>query len=309
MARPGATDAVRQELARLEVTDPAAAVVELGALLRAAGTLHRTGAGTSLELASTTGAVVRRAHRLLQLLGVQPTLWVRDATNVARRTYGVALGTATSAEVGVRTGVLDDAGRPAAVAPDRHLDHAVDVVRGALLGAGSVSAPGRAPHLELRTARLATAEQLATLVARIVGVRPSVGTTAAGHRAALKSGAAVGDLLGALGATDAYLAHDEQRLRRQVRGEAQRLANADAANVRRAVRAAASQVATAEAAVAAVGWDGLPEDLREVALARLANPAASLTELGELCDPPVGKSAVHRRLGRLREVSQGEQDV
>jgi DNA-binding protein WhiA len=116
----------------------------------------------------------------------------------------------------------------------------------------------------------------------------------------LKSGVAIADLLRGVGATSAYIAHEEQLLRREVRAEAQRLANADAANVRRAVAAASDQVRLVEHAVDVLGWDVLEEDLRDVALARLANPSASLAELGQLCDPPVGKSAVHRRLGRLR---------
>jgi len=53
MAR-GSTDDVRQELARLEV-DAAAAEAELGALLRAAGTLRRGDGRSVLELASGTG--------------------------------------------------------------------------------------------------------------------------------------------------------------------------------------------------------------------------------------------------------------
>ena len=55
--------------------------------------------------------------------------------------------------------------------------------------------------------------------------------------------------------------------------------------------------------MAAVGWAGLGEDLRALALARLVNPTASLAELGELCDPPVGKSAVHRRMRRLQALA------
>ncbi|MFT5223641.1 MAG: DNA-binding protein WhiA, partial [Glaciecola sp.] len=97
---------------------------------------------------------------------------------------------------------------------------------------------------------------------------------------------------------------DEQGMRHDLRNEANRLANADAANVQRAVAAASSQVAAVEMAVDTIGWGGLPDDLRTVALARLANPAASLSEVGQLCDPPIGKSAVHRRLKRLSDLAQ-----
>jgi len=82
------------------------------------------------------------------------------------------------------------------------------------------------------------------------------------------------------------------------------LANADAANLQRAVAAASLQLRDVERAVAILGWNGISEGLRQVALARLANPSSSLAELGELCDPPIDKSSVLRRLRRLRELAE-----
>ncbi len=303
----GATDRVRQELATLPI-DPDAAPAELGGLLRAAGHLARDTDGVRLELHTTTGATARRAHHLFRSLEVHPTLVVREATNVERRSYGVVLAAPAAAAVGRHLGLLDDQGRPVGVAAGDQLGHPGAIVRGALLGGGSVSGPTRAPHLELRASRRDTARQLADLVAKLVDVRPSVGETRTGHRTVLKSGAAIADLLAALGATNAFIAHEEQLLRRELRADAQRLANADAANVRRAVEAASEQLRLVEHAVDVLGWEALGADLRDVALARLANPSASLAELGELCDPPVGKSAVHRRLARLRQLLDQERD-
>nr|MBA2530097.1 DNA-binding protein WhiA [Euzebyales bacterium] len=70
-------------------------------------------------------------------------------------------------------------------------------------------------------------------------------------------------------------------------------------NLERAVSASGRQVAAIESTVAALGWDGLPSDLRQTALARLANPEATLAELGAFHDPPLSKTTVHRRLARL----------
>ncbi len=303
MTVSGATDRVRQELGALPVDDRVEVVVaELGALLRAAGTLVRRQDGWGLELVTGTGAVARRAHHLVRAIGGEPIVFVREATNVARRTYGVVLEADQAGGIGRAVGLLDLEGRPCTTAPPDLEAHAAALVRGALLGAGSVSPPNREPHLELRTSHEDTAQQLARAVHALVGTTPSVGSTSTGHRATVKSRATIEALLAALGAANAAAAHAEQRQRRGLRGAAQRLANADAANVRRAVDAAGSQVQVVEQALEVAGWDGLGEDLREVALARLANPSASLAELGALCDPPVGKSAVHRRLGRLRAI-------
>lgn len=295
----GATERVRQELGGAPIHDDEVRA-ELGALLRAAGVLvHREGAW-SIELLSPTGAVARRAHHLLRSLDAEPTVFVREATNVSSRTYGVVVSPPSTAALGAELGLLDEHGRPRSTAPAGHLERPAAVVRGALLGGGSVSAPRRPPHLELRATNEATAVQLAALVAGLSGVTPSVGETRTGHRAVVKSGRAIATLLEAIGAPRAAQDRREVTTRRQLRADAQRLANADAANVARAVAAAGEQVDLVEDVVATVGWDALGDDLRDVALARLANPSASLGELGQLCDPPVGKSAVHRRLARLR---------
>ena len=44
------------------------------------------------------------------------------------------------------------------------------------------------------------------------------------------------------------------------------------------------------------GWDGLPGDLAEIAVLRLAHPDASLAELGAMLDPPRSRGGVLARL-------------
>ena len=44
--------------------------------------------------------------------------------------------------------------------------------------------------------------------------------------------------------------------------------------------------------------------LRETARLRVENPDLSLQELGEMMDPPVGKSGVNHRLRRLMEIAR-----
>ena len=48
----------------------------------------------------------------------------------------------------------------------------------------------------------------------------------------------------------------------------------------------------------------LPAALREVARIRLENPDLSLKELGEMLDPPVGKSGINHRMRRLMEIAE-----
>lgn len=312
------TERVRSELGRMPLGAPAAQRAELAALLRSAGTLHLTGASGDpdrlrLELVTTSGAVVRRVHLLLgERYGLRPELSVQRPGGMRRRsTYGVSLRGGAQ-QLATALDLLDAHGRPVRWLRDEVVADAeagIAYLRGAFLAAGSVSAPGRAPHLEFLVTSDPVAHRLAALVEEVAGQRVGVVTGERRARVVAKSGDTIGVLLRTLGATDAYLAWEEQQLRRSLRNDANRLANADAANVRRAIDAARAQVVAVEAAVARVGWLGLGDDLRAVALARLANPSASLAELGQLCDPPLHKSAVYRRLRRLEELARSASDA
>ncbi len=297
------TEAVRQELSRTPVEGDARPRAELSGIVRLAGSIAVRGGehgGMRLEVATTSGAVARRTFVLLQhRYGVRPELMVRAPGGVRRRTvYGVHVGDAAR-RIAEDLQVVDAGGRPRDTLPSGLEGKvAVAYLRGAVLASATVSHPSRAPHLELAVASDLVAEGLAELIRGVVGGTVSV-VDGPQRRVVMKSGERIGELLAALGATGAFLEWDDRRLRRQLRGEANRLANADGANLRRTIDASGEQVRAVETAIAALGWDQLDDDLRVVALARLANPEASLAELGELVDPPVGKSAVHRRLRRL----------
>lgn len=302
MERASFTEAVRQELSRAPMGGDAPTRAELSGIVRLAGSLAVRGGEAPtvrLEIATTSGAVARRTFKLLQhRYGVRPELLVRAPGGVRRRTvYGVHV--ASGRRIAEDLGVLDAEGRPIdAVLAGLEGETAVAYLRGALLASATVSHPARPPHLEIAVSGERVAQGLAELVRGAVGGTVSV-TAGPRVRVVLKSGERIGELLTAVGATRAFLDWDDRRLRRQLRGEANRLANADGANLRRSIEASAAQVRSVEMAIGEVGWSGLDEDLRGIALARLANPEASLAELGELVDPPVGKSAVHRRLRRL----------
>lgn len=301
------TDRVRRELSRVATTSPGDVVAELAGLLHLAGGLHRTEAGIHLELPATSGAVARRAFSLVQQgYGVPPEFRVGAPGGVRRHSTYVVVIRERATDVARDVGLVGPDGRPQPPLPDAVVGQRsgrTAYVRGAILAAGSVSAPGRAAHLEIVAGSRLLAQRLADLVARVSDHRAGVARGSRGWRAVVKSGDGIGALLGGLGASQAYLAWEEHRLRRQLRAHATRLANADAANLRRAVAAAAEQVRAVERTIALVGWAEVPDDLREVALARLANPSASLGEIGELCDPPVGKSSVMRRLRRLEAMA------
>jgi cell division protein WhiA len=302
---------VKEELAALRPAAPAERRALLAALLRFAATLHiggTLGPRYTLVLATGSGGVTRLALWLLETgYGVRPDVRVREAGTLAPRSRYEVVLTDRVERVLTDSGILDGAGRLSYLVRGglvRGREAAACFVRGAFLGRGSVSAPTRAPHLEFGAPEEGAAADLAALLGRL-GLPARSGVRGPDeHRVVVKGGEAIGRTLLVMGAQTAYLAWEDGRIRREVRREAVRLANADHANLRRSVAAAMAQVGAVERAVARLGWDGLPADLAEVAALRLAHPDASLAELGAMLDPPRSKGGVLARIRRIEALTQ-----
>lgn len=287
------TRQLREELAHAPVGSPAQRTAEASAMTRMGGTLQLRGggAGVQVQVRCAHGAVARRLRAtLVEVLEAPPAMARRQGGNLAGSdAWLVDVGAAALHPLGI----LDADGRPVEgighLAPDLRDAY----LAGALMVAGTLSGVGQPVHLEVAAPGQRTAVDLAALL----GVAP------AGTRVVLKHGDAVADLLAEVGAGETLTRFEEGRVRRDLRRQVNRTVNADRANLRRATAAAGAQIADIEVVVAELGWDGLADDLRDVALARVANPEASLADLGDLLSPRVGKGTVHRRLKRLEALA------
>ena len=76
------------------------------------------------------------------------------------------------------------------------------------------------------------------------------------------------------------------------------------ANIHKTVSAAVKQMEDITYIKDYIGFEKLSDGLRDMAMARLQYPEATLKELGELMPEPVGKSGVNHRLRRLGEIAE-----
>ena len=134
--------------------------------------------------------------------------------------------------------------------------------------------------------------------ARRLGIAAKAREVRGVDRVVIRDGDAISAMLARLGAHDTMLLWEERRVRREVRGTANRLANFDDANLRRSARAAVAAGARVERAFEILGAD-LPDHLREAGELRRAHKESSLEELGKLADPVLTKDAVAGRIRRL----------
>jgi DNA-binding protein WhiA len=303
----GLSDDLRSELAALPPGRGCCRLAEVSALFHSAGSVHLRGRGEiALHLDLPTSAVARRAFSLLRRLGIRSEIRTYRRRAFARETrYQLHVsGDDEALATLVEAGVLDAKHAPVERPPRRVVGRSCcrgAYLRGALLGGGSLSGP-RSPHLELRTTSLEGAEFLRS-VAAIHDVRLGV-LDRGRHAAAYAKGLdAIESVLTLAGASDAVLAFEERSVVAAARSEANRLANADHANLVRTSRAAQEQLE----AVRALQRDGrlerLPERLHEVARLRLRHPQLPLRELAARCEPPSSKASVHRRLRKLQELA------
>ena len=302
---------VRRELAGVQPLKHCDRLAELSGLFHTAGSLHLRGHGEfSVHLDLAESAVARRAVGLVRGFGVEAEIrtYRRRAFAGGTRYQLHVAGGSRALEVLHEAGVLSAQHAPMEAPPKRVVGRSCcrrAYLRGALLGGGSISGP-RAPHLEIRTASVAGAEVLAWVAAQ-EDVRLAVHDRGRHAIAYAKGAEPIADVLALAGAGDAALAIDEHAVVAEARARANRVANADHANLVRASRAAHAQVRAIHRLEADGRLARLSAPLREIAELRLRHPSASLRELGAKCRPPATKAAAHRRLARL--VNLAEHDL
>ena len=89
-----------------------------------------------------------------------------------------------------------------------------------------------------------------------------------------------------------------------MRNNVNRLVNCETANLSKTVNAAVRQVESINLIKSSIGLQRLPKNLQEIAELRLQYPEESLKELGEILDPPVGKSGVNHRLRKIEKIAE-----
>ena len=294
---------LRNELASIAPRRECDRLAELSGLAHTAGSLHLRGRGEiALHFDLASPAAARRAFSLLRELGVTSEIrtYQRHAFGQETRFQLHVLGEDRALEVLHEAGIVSSGLGPLERPPKRVVARACcrgAYLRGALLGSGTLSGP-RSPHLEVRSATREGAEFVAAVAER-AGVTLSVQARARYSVAYAKGAAPIADALAAAGASDAVLAFEEQAVMGATKERANRLANADHANLVRTSRAAQVQIRAVKRLEHRGRLAELNPRLQEIAGLRLRNPSLSLREIALKCSPPTTKSGAQRRLASL----------
>lgn len=301
---------VKQELAALPLDRACCMSAELNALTACCASLRLQGRGRAqLKYRTQSASVLRRIFSLLKQrhqLSALPRQY-RLSRFGGQRFYELQLTGEDSRRLmrAINPGARDQAvfrGVPRRIA--RRICCRRAWIRGAFLGCGHVSDPEKGYRAEFAFDDPARAGYLARLLS-LGGITPLRAKRRGAHLVYLRQGDDLVTLMGLMGAARAVLRIENLRAAASLREGVNRATNCDHANLLRQLTAAQKQVAQITRLSLERGLTSLPAELEQLARLRLANPDATLEQLGGLLSPPLSKSGVQHRMARLARLAEG----
>ena len=175
-------------------------------------------------------------------------------------------------------------------------------LRGAFLCIGSMSDPEKSYHMEFVCGYKESAEQLRQIIQGFE-VEAKIIVRKKYYVVYLKEGAGIVDLLNIMEAHVSLMNFENYRIVKEMRNSINRKVNCETANITKTVNASSRQIEDILLIKEHCGFQNLPDNLRETAEIRLEYPDATLKELGQILNPPVGKSGMNHRLRKLSELA------
>ncbi|MBQ7410213.1 MAG: DNA-binding protein WhiA [Clostridia bacterium] len=177
------------------------------------------------------------------------------------------------------------------------------IVKGAFLGAGSITDPNKQYHLEICFEEKNNAEYVLNICKRF-GVYLKLLELENKVQLYIKDGEEISKFLALLGANKGVLSFEDVRITKEIKNNVNRLVNCETANLNKIVNASVNQVNDIKLIQNLNKFEELPDYLKEIALLRLENPDASLKVLGEMLENPIGKSGVNHRLQKIHDFAE-----
>lgn len=278
---------VKEELSRQLSPARHCQLAELAALLHFCGQYGREPEGTYIIGFQTENAVV-----------------AKKGFTLLRKTFNIDTGAQISEEqmqeIYAKIGDLD---KPVDSLLLRNSCCQRAYLRGAFLSVGSISDPAKGYHLEFVCADEERARQICEML-RSFDIEAKIVLRKKYHVVYLKEGESIVDLLNVCEAHVSLMELENLRILKDMRNSINRRVNCEAANITKTVNAAARQMEDIAYIQSHGGLGMLPDGLRQMAEVRMEYPDASLKELGEYLDPPVGKSGVNHRLQKLSDIAE-----
>lgn len=296
---------VKNELSRIEMTDPMVDKAELLGLLRMSGAIVIRGLNVGIHFSTENAALARRVlHMLKNNYRVQTEVVITRSRRLKKNNrYQVHVLPAP--EVSKTLDELQLLSMEGDLKNPLLASHACKraYLRGAFLGGGSVSRPTSDYHLEMVTGN----ETFAHTIIKVMhsfSLKAKLTDRKNEFIVYLKDGESIINLLSVIGAHNAMMELENVRIVKEMRNNVNRVVNCETANLNKVVKAAMRQVQAIRYIDEHGGLGQLESNLQQIARLRLEHQDVSLNDLVEFADG-LGKSGINHRLKKLQEIAVG----
>ena len=308
----------KNELARIEPEKKCCMLAEISGFLRVAGSIGLVGFGKFKIIITTDNpAVARHYKKLIQdYFGIETKLEIGEGKAVGKSrsskkfSYSITIDADNRSEQILReTGILlvregnnyISDGIYSGIVRTKCCKKAY--LRGVFMGAGTMSDPEKGYDLEFVLESATMAADLKKLINSFVDLSCKVTERRGKHVVYMKKADYISDMLAIMGASSQVFSMEETRIKKEMVGSARRISNCDSANMDRSIEASMKHIEAIKKIESSVGLASLPDSLREAADLRIEHPDISISALGELCDPPLKKSGINKRLMKIEEIA------
>ncbi len=294
---------VKEELSRNETGARHCKIAELAGFIKFCGEVTQDGENYRVKIHTETVTVARRFYTLLKdLFKIQAKIDVSRNDFLKRsRNYTVSVDNRDDCVLLLKTVKLMEQDEFGLVLQNTCCKRAY--IRGAFQAAGSMSDPEKNYHFEIVSADEKTSGQLKEVL-NFFELDAKIVLRKKYYVVYIKEGSKIVDVLNIMEAHVALMKFENIRILKDMRNTVNRRVNCETANIHKTVSAAVKQVEDIEYIMEHKGLHHLSQGLQDIAYLRMEHPEATLKELGDMLDPPVGKSGVNHRLKKLNKMAE-----
>ncbi len=285
--------AVKDETAHYPLDNKKSNSTELIAIINNIGRISVNNDITELKIMTESVLICRRFYELIKRVYAEAmSIDINKVSKSGKRN----LYTATLSDKKAVVDIIEKL-----VNPEKHITDHRAYIRGSFLAIGSITDPEKDYHIEFVCGDMKNAKLIQEILINFE-LLPKIIKRKNDYIVYIKESEQIATTLNIIHSHNALLKFEDIRVKKELINNVNRVVNCETANLKKVVSASIKQISDINKLKQNKEYAGLPSSLKEVADTRLANPEASLVEIGEMLG--ISKSCVNHRLRKISKMAK-----